>query len=136
MRRRPKEPIWVDRLVVDAVHLDTIRTHGGLPGLRDENALESALARPRNRWVYGRTRDLATLAATYGFGLVRSHPYRDGNKRIAFLAQAVFLGLNGYEIEVPEAEVVTVFVNLAAGRMSENALAKWIRGHIVPVQSR
>ena len=118
--------------MVDVVHLDTIRAHGGLPGLRDENALESALARPRNRWVYGRTRDLATLAGTYGFGLVRSHPYRDGNKRIAFLALAIFLGLNGYEIDAPEAEVVTVFVNLAAGRMSENALAKWIRGHIVP----
>jgi len=117
--------------VVDAVHLDTIRAHGGLPGLRDENALES-----RNRWVYGRTRDLATLAGTYGFGLVRSHPYRDGNKRIAFLALAIFLGLNGYEIDAPEAEVVTVFVNLAAGRMSENALAKWIRGHIVPLPSR
>lgn len=133
MRRRLQEPIWVDRLVVNAVQLDSIRTHGGLPGLRDENALESALARPRNRWVYGRTRDLATLAATYGFGLVRSHPYRDGNKRIAFLALAVFLGLNGYEIEAPEAEVVTVFVNLAAGRISENALAKWIRTHIVPL---
>jgi death-on-curing protein len=120
---------------MDAVHLDTIRTHGGLPGLRDENALESALARPRNRWVYGRTRNLATLAGTYGFGLVRNHPYRDGNKRIAFLAVAIFLELNGYEIDAPEGEVVTVFVNLAAGRMSENALAKWIRGHIVPVRS-
>jgi death-on-curing protein len=125
----------VDRLVVDAVHLDSIRVHGGLSGLRDENALESALARPRNRWVYGRPRDLATLAASYGFGLVRSHPYRDGNKRIAFLAMAIFLGLNGYEIEAPEEGVVTVFVNLAAGRMSENALAKWIREHLVPFPS-
>ncbi len=133
MRRRLQEPVWVDRLVVDAVHLDSIRAHGGLPGLRDENALESALARPRNRWVFGRTRDLATLAATYGIGLVRSHPYRDGNKRIGFLTLATFLGLNGYEIEAPEAEVVTVFVNLAAGRMSESALAKWIRADIVPL---
>lgn len=117
--------------MVDAVHLDSIRTHGGLPGVRDENALESALARPRNRWVYGRTRDLSTLGATYGFGLARSHPYRDGNKRIAFLTLAVFLGLNGYEIEASEAEVVSVFVNLAAGRMSEKALAKWTRAHVV-----
>jgi death-on-curing protein len=132
MRRRTREPIWVERLVVDAVHFDLLRAYGGLPGLRDENALESALVRPRNRWVYGRTRDLAMLAATYGFGLVRNHPYRDGNKRIAFLVMAIFLGLNGYQIDAPEAEVVTVFVNLAARRMSEVALAKWIRAHTVP----
>ncbi len=75
-------------------------------------------------------------ASRVGFGLVRSHPYRDGNKRIAFLALAIFLGRNGYEIDAPEAEVVTVFVNLAAGRTSEKALAKWIRGHIVPLSSR
>jgi death-on-curing protein len=122
----------VDRLVVDAVQLDLIRTHGGLPGLRDGHALESALARPRHRWAYGRTRDLATPAASYGFGLVRHHPHRDGNKRIGFLTMAVFLGLNGYEIKAPEPEVVTVMVSLAAGRMSEVALAKWIRAHIVP----
>jgi death-on-curing protein len=132
MRHGVGEPIWLERLVVDAVHFDLLRAHGGLPGLRDENALESALARPRNRWVYGRTRDPAILAATYGFGLVRNHPYRDGNKRIAFLVMAIFLGLNGYEIEAPEAEIVTVFVNLAAGHMSEVALAKWIRAHTVP----
>jgi death-on-curing protein len=122
----------VDRLAVEAVHIDLLRAHGGLPGLRDENALESALARPRNRWLYGRTRDLATLAATYAFTVIRSHPYHDGNKRIAFLTMAMFLGLNGYEIEASEAEVVAVFVNLAAGHMSEASLAKWIRAHMVP----
>ena len=132
MRRRVREPTWVERIIVDVVHFDLLRAHGGLPGLMDESALESALARPRNRWVYGRTHDLAALAATYGFSLVRNHPYRDGNKRIAFLVMGIFLGLNGYEIEAPEAEVVTVFVNLAAGHMSEAALAKWIRAHTVP----
>ncbi len=77
------EPRWVERLIVEAVHLDQLREHGGLPGLRDENTLEAALARPRHKWAYGST-DLATLAAAYGYGLVTSHPYRDGNKRTAF----------------------------------------------------
>ncbi len=132
MAPRRREPLWVDRLVLDAVHLDVIRTHGGLSGLRDENALEAALARPRHRWAYARRRDLATLAASYGFGLASSHPYRDGNKRIAFLAMAIFLGLNGYDIEAAEGDVVTAMLNLAAGRMSEVALANWVRAHLVP----
>ena len=119
-------------MVMDAVHLDMMRTHGGLPGIRDENALESALARPQHRWVYGRKVDLAALAATYGFGLARNHPYRDGNKRVAFLAMLVFLGLNGHDLEAPEPEVVTVMLTLAAGDLSEAALAKWLRVHLVP----
>ena len=136
MARRRGEPIWVDRLVLDAVHLDLIRTHGGLPGLRDENILEATLARPRQRWAYARRRDLATLAAAYGFGLARNHPYRDGNKRIAFLAMAIFLGLNGYEIEAPEDEVVAVILGVADGSVSESVLARWVRGHIVPYPER
>jgi death on curing protein len=122
----------VDRVVIDAIHLDTIRTHGGLPGIRDENALESALARPRHRWVYGRGVDLACLAATYGFGLARNHPYRDGNKRLALLAMFVFLGLNGYDLEAAEPDVVAVMLKLAAGELSEAALAKWLRVHLAP----
>lgn len=117
---------------MEAVHLDTLRTHGGLPGVRDEKALESALARPRHRWAYTRKTDLATLAASYGFGLARNHPYRDGNKRIAFLVMVVFLGLNGRDIEAPEAEVVTIMLKLAAGELSEAALADWLRDHLTP----
>jgi death-on-curing protein len=116
---------------MDAVHLDMIRTHGGLPGIRDENALESALARPQHRWVHGRGVDVADLAATYGFGLARNHPYRDGNKRAAFLAMLVFLGLNGHDLEAPEPEVVTVMLKVAAGELSEAALAKWLLVHLV-----
>jgi death on curing protein len=132
MPRRRSEPTWIDRVVLDAIHADLLHTHGGLAGARDENALESALARPRHRWAYGRKCDLAALAASYGFGLARNHPYRDGNKRIAFLAMAVFLGLNGYEIEAPEADVVTVMVGIAAGRLSEARVAGWVRDHIAP----
>jgi len=118
--------------VVDAVHLDLLRAHGGLPGLRDEGVLESALAGPRNKWAHRRTADLATLAAAYGFGLARNHPYRDGNKRIAFVVMAIFVGLNGKEIVAPEEEVVPLILDLAAGRLPELALAKWIRSHLVP----
>jgi death on curing protein len=126
------EPIWVDRLVVDAVHLDQLREHGGLQGVRDENALESTLARARNRWAYETVADLATLAAAYGFGLATSHPYSDGNKRVAFLTMVVFLGLNGWDFEAPESEVVSTMLAVAAGRCSEPELAEWLRKYISP----
>ena len=128
MTDRP-EPRWVSRLVVDAIHTDMLLTHGGLPGLRDEALLESALARPRQRLAYEPTSDLAELAAAYGFGLARNHPYRDGNKRVAFVTMAVFLGLNGQDFNATEAEVVTTMVALAAGELDEVALAEWVRGH-------
>ena len=128
-----REPRWVPRLVLDAVHLDQLREHGGLSGIRDENALESALARPRQKWAYDADCDLAQLAAAYAFGIASSHPYQDGNKRAAFLAMAIFLGLNGYEIEAPEPEVVTVMLNLAAGRLTEAELAEWLRGRMTPL---
>jgi death-on-curing protein len=120
-------PRWVERLVGEAVHIDQIREHGGRPGPRDEAALESALARPRQRLCYEPRADLARLAASYGHGLATSHPFVDGNKRVAFLAMAVFLGLNGKTIEAPESEVVTVMVAVAAGELSEAELADWLR---------
>lgn len=129
-----REPVWVERVVLDAVHLDQLREHGGLPGVRDENVLESALARPRQRWHYEPTSDLATLAAAYGFGLATSHPYRDGNKRIAFLAMATFLGLNGFELDAPEAEVVETMLAVADRRCSERKLTEWVRAHRVPLR--
>lgn len=124
------EPVWVDRLVIDAVHLDQLREHGGSQGLRDENALESALARARNKWAYEPASDIALLAAAYGYGLATNHPYQDGNKRIAFLAMVIFLGLNGWDFIAPEAEVVSTMLALAAGRCAEPELAEWIRKHM------
>jgi death-on-curing protein len=121
------EPRWLDRAVVDAIYADQLQQHGGRPGVRDENALESALARSRNKWAYDPECDLATLAAAYGYGLATSHPYTDGNKRIAFLALYVFLGLNGRELEAPEPEVVSVMRAVADHRCSEAQLATWIR---------
>ena len=124
------EPRWVSRIVIDAVHIDQLREHGGLPGIRDENVLESALARARNKWEYEKDSDLADLAAAYGFGIATSHPYRDGNKRIAFLALVIFLGLNGYWLTAPETEVVTTMLSVADNRLSETELADWIRRHM------
>lgn len=127
---RRREPQWVDRVVVDAVHLDQLREHGGLRGLRDENALESALARPRNRWHYEPSIDVPSLAAAYGWSLATSHPYRDGNKRTAFLVMAIFAELNGYELVAPQEEVVQVMLAVAEGRCTESALADWLREHL------
>jgi death-on-curing protein len=121
----------VTRLVLDAVHFDQLREHGGLPGVREEDTLEAVLARPQQRWQYQPASDLATLAAAYGWGLVTSHPYRDGNKRIAFLAMMIFLGLNGYHIEASQEEVVTTMLAAAAGKRTEAELADWVRRHVV-----
>ena len=122
-----QNPRWVDRLVADAVHLDLIREHGGMQGVRDEDALESALARPRQKHNYEPEADMCGLAAAYGFGLARNHPYHDGNKRVAFVVMAVFLGLNGLEFTAEETEVVAVMLELAAGDLSEESLAEWTR---------
>ena len=124
-----KEPRWLNRLVIDSIQIEQIREHGGLPGVRDENALESALARARNKWVYGKETDLAVLAAAYGFGLVTSHPYCDGNKRVGFLAIVTFLGINNCRFRATDAEVVTEIVKLAGGQVSGEDLAGWIRAH-------
>lgn len=126
MARRSREPRLLDRLVVEAVQYDLIREHGGMPGLRDEHALEAALARPLQRRAYRPDADLSELAAAYGHGLATGHPFHDGNKRIAFVAMAVFLELNGVGLEADEPEVVAVMLALAAGEMSEERLAAWL----------
>ena len=123
------EPRWVARIVVDAIQTDMLLTHGGMPGLRDENLLESALARPRQLLSYTPDADIAALTAAYGYGLARNHPYNDGNKRVAFVAMAVFLGLNGLEFTASESDVVTTIVALAASEIDEDTLADWIRLH-------
>lgn len=124
-------PRWVPRLVLDSVHLDQLREHGGLPGTRDENALEAALARPQQKHHYEPDSDLATLAAAYAFGLARARPFNDGNKRTAFLTAMIFLGLNGKDLDATEAEVVQMVTALAAGSLSEASLAEWLRPRLV-----
>lgn len=133
MARRGAEPRWLSRVVVDALHYDQLREHGGRTGMRDENALESALARPRQKWRYSERIDVPALAACYAFGMVQNHAYYDGNKRVGFLAMLTFLGLNGYDFTADERDVVTVMLELANGRIREERLASWIRRHGSPL---
>lgn len=124
-------PRWVPRLVLDATHLDQLREHGGLPGIRDKTALEAALARAQQKHHYQPESDLATLAAAYAFGLAKAHPFNDGNRRAAFLAAMIFLGLNGKDLDATEAQVVQVMTALAAGSLTEAAMATWMRERLV-----
>jgi death on curing protein len=129
----PQEPIWLPRAAVEAAHADQIRTHGGQLGLRDQGLLDSALSRPRYRWLYEDGSDIAELAASYGFGLVKNHPFVDGNKRIAFIAANMFLIVNGYEIQAPEPAVVLAMMQAADGSLGEPELAAWIRSVLIPL---
>jgi death-on-curing protein len=128
------EPLWLLREWVDALHFQQLQRFGGLHGIRDEGAVESALARARNQWEYAGERDIAALAAAYGYGLTRGHGYSDGNKRIGFLAMTVFLDLHGYDLEATEPEVVRTMLAVAAGEVAEPDLAAWVRDHLVPLE--
>ena len=125
-----RKPVWLDQRALALLHAESLAEHGGLWGLRDEAALESALARPRNVHTYERSADLARLAAAYGFGLIRGHPFTDGNKPAGFLAIGLFLELNGFELRVEEVDAVKTMLDLAAGNLSEKTLAKWIRARM------
>ena len=116
--------------MLDAIHQAQIREHGGSPGVRDEGLLEAALARPQHKFAYGAKTDWATLAAAYAFGLAKNHGFVDGNKRVALMAAYVFLGLNGYDLNADEPEIVATIEGLAASSVTEAALAKWFRAHI------
>ena len=130
------EPVWLTRGVIEALHADQIREHGGQLGLRDVGLLESALARPRHRWAYESATDLHSLAADYGFGLAKNHAFLDGNKRIAFVAMNVFLLLNGLEIETPEPDVVSTMLGVAEGRVDQARLATWLRTVSIPYRPK
>jgi death-on-curing protein len=120
------EPFWLTRQIIIAIHDEQLAIHGGASGLRDEGMLESALDRPRNRWAYEGAA-LAELAAAYAFGIARNHPFVDGNKRTALLALYTFLGVNGFDFVVAEAEAATMILALAAGDVDEEGLTRWIR---------
>jgi death on curing protein len=120
------EPCWLTRQIIVAIHDEQLAIHGGASGLRDEGMLESALDRSRNRWAYERA-GLAELAAAYAFGVARNHPFVDGNKRTSLLALYTFLGVNGIDFNVPEAEAAAMILSLAAGDVDEGGLTRWIR---------
>ncbi len=128
-RSEVREPHWIARNVADAIHQDQIKRHGGRAGVRDENAIESALARPRNKFSYSSRANVWELAAAYGYGLARNHGYTDGNKRVAFAVMYTFLGINGWHLRASEPEVVVLITELAAGEITEPALARWLKAH-------
>jgi len=120
------EPIWLDVDEIIDMHTEQLAMFGGPEGIRDRGALESAIARPVNKWHYGET-DMASLAAAYAFGLARNHPFVDGNKRTAFHALMVFPRVNGVRFAPDPAHATEIILSLAAGEVSEESLARWIR---------
>lgn len=120
------EPFWLSRKIIVAIHDEQLAIHGGASGLRDEDMLESALDRPKNKWSY-ESAGLAELAAAYAFAIARNHPFVDGNKRTSLLALYTFLGVNGVDFDVPEAEAAAMILSLAAGEVAEEGLIRWIR---------
>lgn len=119
---------WIDRRALELLHDESLAEHGGAAGLRDEGLLESALARPLNLVAYGKP-DAHALAAAYGVGLAKNHPFVDGNKRAAFLAVGLFLALNGWRLTATQADATLSMLAVAAGRMDEAAFAHWLRQH-------
>jgi death-on-curing protein len=122
---------WVDRRALLLLHADSLAEHGGATGLRNEGLLESALARPLNLALDGHP-DVADLAASYGMGLAKNHAFVDGNKRAAFLAVGLLLGLNGQRLVTTQADATTTMLSVAEGSLDEPAFAAWIRARIQP----
>ncbi len=120
-------PVWIPESTVRAIHAELPAEHGGLPGPPDEHRLQATLACPPRLLAYGDPAPtIFQLAAAYGFGFARNHCFLDGNKRVALAAIDVFLQLNGHELTAPEPEAVTVILELAEGRLSQEELAQWI----------
>jgi death-on-curing protein len=131
-----EEPKWVTYDQVVAIHSRQLRRFGGAPGLRDDGMLRSALERPVNKWQYEQAdldasdldaSDLATLATAYAFGLAKNHAFVDGNKRAAFMTMVVFLRKNDVRFAPDQAHATAMMISLAAGEVSEQSLARWIR---------
>jgi death-on-curing protein len=123
------EPVWLEVEMALAIHDRQLAEHGGLAGVRDSGALDSALARPVNQWTYGED-DRSALAAAFAFGIARNHPFSDGNKRTAWVLARLFLALNGVRITYEPLDAIRTVQSLAAGELSEDELADWFRGHV------
>lgn len=125
---------WVSKQALVLLHAESLATHGGREGMRHEGLLESALMRPQNIVAYadaGNSPDAATLAASYGVGLAKNHPFVDGNKRAAFLAVGLFLYLNGLRLQATQTDATLTMLAVAAGEITEEAFAAWLRAHAV-----
>ena len=129
------EPVWIDERTVAAISMQAVARFGGHSGeVRDESLLHAALGRPLNKWHYNTPKpDLFTLAAAYCFGLVRGHPFHDGNKRTAYIVAIVFLELNGFVCAPDQVDIVETMLGAAAGTFSEDRLAEWFRANASPL---
>ncbi len=125
------EPFWLERGVILAIQGELLARFGGLAGIRDEGLFDSALGRPLQRFHYEQP-DLFELAAGYAHGLVKNHPFLDGNKRIGFMAAYTFLAMNGQQLEAPEEEAVLQTLALAAGEINADHYAAWLRNSCSP----
>ena len=128
------DPNWIDRPVLLAVQHELLDRFGGLTGIRDEGMLDSAINKPRNLLAYG-TPTVFELAASYAIGLVKNHPFLDGNKRIGFMAAYIFLGANGWSLEATEEEAVIETLALAASHYTEADYAAWLERNSVPAET-
>ncbi len=129
MKKTPAEPQWLDVQDAIAIHDRQLAEFGGPQGIRDENLLASALAKPQNQWNYGE-QDYASLAASYAYGLARNHPFADGNKRTAWVLARLFLMYNGLALRFDKEDATITVQRLAAGELSEEEMADWFREHI------
>jgi death on curing protein len=123
-----KTPVWVLRETVLSLHEQSLAEFGGLAGVRDEGMLDSALGKPENLFAYGKP-NIFDLAASYGSGLIKNHPFIDGNKRVGFVTAVTFLELNGCNFRATEADAAVSTLALAAGEMSETAYADWLKAY-------
>lgn len=125
-----QEPTWITEQIVLAIHEDQLAQHGGSPGIRDENLLGASLARPKHLFAYSDP-TIFDLAAAYGYGLAKNHPFIDGNKRTAFMVMYTFLGLNNYWLEVSEMEVVLKMESLAIDTETQESIALWLSNNTI-----
>lgn len=125
-------PIWIPKSLILEIHTEQIAEHGGTDGIRDDGLLESALARPLNAYAYG-VEDIIALAALYGAGITKNHPFLDGNKRTGFVATELVLASNGYALTASDEEVLAAVLSLASGEWDEDVYADWLRENARPV---
>jgi death on curing protein len=127
---KKKEPLWIEERDVLAIHDRLLALHGGAAGLRDRGLLESALARPRQHHAYAAKPDIVERAALYTAGIVRNHPFVDGNKRTGFVIGVLFLELDGFDFKASEEDATQAMLALAAGTLNETAYAVWLRANV------
>lgn len=124
-----KEPLWIDEHDALTLHDRLLGLHGGAAGVRDRSLLQSALARPQQHFAYGKSLDVIALAAIYTAGLLRNHPFIDGNKRTGFVTGILFLELNGYRFTASEEDAARAVIELASGKLDEAGYTAFLRGH-------